>query len=88
MLPLQLLVSLPSSSVGVPASFWRPGAARVVSGAPAHTEVALGTLLEVIDHDDLVTVTVWDETGIFEVDRFEQALNTRVAEWVSPRVAG
>lgn len=71
--PLEIHLSLPSTAVSLPAGMI-VDEETFVSGAPAHADVPLGVWAEVSPLGDGLHITLWDETGAFDLDRVESEL--------------
>jgi hypothetical protein len=78
--PFEIHVSLPSTEVAVAESLMpRVEDDTFVGGMPAHLGLPLGVWVEVAPLRDRQHIIVRDETGLFDLDGFEQRLRAMIA---------
>ncbi|NQX10456.1 hypothetical protein HQQ80_02325 [Microbacteriaceae bacterium VKM Ac-2855] len=78
-IPFEIHLSLPSFEAAVPESLMPEiGPASIVGGIPGHLDFPLGVWVEVAPMRDTMHVTVWDETGTFDLAAFEARLHTAI----------
>lgn len=82
-IPFEIHVSLPSSAIRAPEQVWKYATDRISVGLPSHRTIPLGVWLDVVEHGDGFTMTLWDDSGLLDVDSFETALRSRTQQWIS-----
>lgn len=78
--PFEIHLSLPSTEASVPERLL-PAITpdTLIGGIPGHLDFPLGVWVEVAPMRDTLHITVWDETGTFELDGFEERLRSAIS---------
>lgn len=72
----------------LPAHFWVPGVERVNAAMQFSPHQPTGPLIQIAEMDDMVSISLWDETGAIDQGAFRKGVHDALAARLDPMTTG